>query len=105
MVQGITELTPLYAKVEGLQGAPNSVVWDMRIATSSIPPDMLDRILDKARAPRRSAGPVAGGAVLPAGPSVIMTPAASCSGLSKSIPKCRSSKPNIGSSGKWVRGA
>ena len=48
VVQGITELTPLYAKVEGLQGAPNSVVWDMRIATSSIPPDMLDRILDKA---------------------------------------------------------
>lgn len=48
VVQGITELTPRYAKVEGLQGPPGSVVWDMRIATSSIPRDLLAKILDKA---------------------------------------------------------
>ncbi len=39
IVQGITELTPRYAKVEGLRGQPRSPVWDMRLATSSIPRD------------------------------------------------------------------
>jgi len=40
--QGITVLTPLWAKVEG-----ESHVWDMRIATSSIPRDILHKILLK----------------------------------------------------------
>jgi len=40
--QGITVLTPLWAKVEG-----ESHVWDMRIATSSIPRDVLHKILLK----------------------------------------------------------
>ena len=48
VVQGITELTPRYAKVEGLRGQPRQIVWDMRLATSSIPKDVLDKILDKA---------------------------------------------------------
>jgi pimeloyl-ACP methyl ester carboxylesterase len=48
IVQGITELTPRYAKVEGLLGRPDAVVWDMRIATSSIPKETLAMILDKA---------------------------------------------------------
>ncbi len=48
VVQGITTLTPRYAIVEGLQGAPRSVVWDMRIATSSIPSDRLKKILARA---------------------------------------------------------
>lgn len=48
VVQGITELTPRYAKVEGLRGQPRAVVWDMRIATSSIPRDTLDAILHNA---------------------------------------------------------
>ncbi|MEM8946932.1 MAG: peptidase, partial [Planctomycetota bacterium] len=48
VVQGITELTPRYAKVEGLRGQPRSIVWDMRIATSSIPRDVLAAILDNA---------------------------------------------------------
>jgi predicted esterase len=42
IVQAITELTPRWAKVEGI-----SYVWDMRIATSSIPPDVLHKILLK----------------------------------------------------------
>ena len=46
VVQGITELTPLYAKVEGLRGQPRSIVWDMRLATSSIPRDVLAEILE-----------------------------------------------------------
>lgn len=48
VVQGITELTPRYAKVESLRGPPRSIVWDMRIATSSIPRDALSAILTKA---------------------------------------------------------
>jgi len=48
VVQGITEITPVYTKVEGLRGGPRSVVWDMRLATSSIPRDLLGRILKTA---------------------------------------------------------
>ena len=48
VVQGITELTPRYAKVEGLRGQPRSIVWDMRIATSSIPNPKLKEILNNA---------------------------------------------------------
>ncbi|MCG8449516.1 MAG: peptidase, partial [Pirellulales bacterium] len=42
IVQGITELTPRYAKVESWRGQPR---WDMRLGTSSIPRDTLARIL------------------------------------------------------------
>ncbi len=42
VVQGITELTPRWAKVEGI-----THVWDMRIATSSIPSSTLHEILQK----------------------------------------------------------
>ena len=48
VVQGITVLTPRYAKVEGLRGQPKSIVWDMRLATSSIPSDRLAEILETA---------------------------------------------------------
>lgn len=48
IVQGITELTPRYAKVEGLRGQPRSPAWDMRLATSSIPRDTLAQILSHA---------------------------------------------------------
>ncbi|TWU23751.1 peptidase [Bythopirellula polymerisocia] len=48
IVQGITEITPRYAKVEGLLGAPRSIVWDMRLATSSIPRETIAAILNKA---------------------------------------------------------
>ena len=41
VVQGITEITPRYTKVEALNG----FTWDMRIATSSIPRDTLSAII------------------------------------------------------------
>jgi pimeloyl-ACP methyl ester carboxylesterase len=44
VVQGITEVTPTYTKVEGLL-ARSSYAWDMRVATSSIPRDTLSKIL------------------------------------------------------------
>jgi len=47
IVQGITALTPRWAKVEGI-----SHVWDMRIATSSIPRDVLHKILLKQIDPK-----------------------------------------------------
>jgi dienelactone hydrolase len=42
IVQGITELTPTYARVEGFK-----IVWDMRMATSNIPHEQLAAILKK----------------------------------------------------------
>jgi len=46
VIQGITEVTPIYTKVEGL-AARSAYVWDMRVATSSIPRDALSKILLK----------------------------------------------------------
>ena len=48
VVQGITVLTYRYAKVEALLGPKRKIVWDMRIATNSIPRQMLQQILDTA---------------------------------------------------------
>jgi predicted esterase len=42
VVQGITEMTSQWAKVEGI-----THIWDMRIAPSSIPTDILAKILNK----------------------------------------------------------
>jgi len=44
IIQGITEVTPAYTKVEGLQGR-RPYVWEMRIATGSIPRARLSQIL------------------------------------------------------------
>ena len=48
IVQGITEITPTYTKIEGLMGAPRPIVWDMRMATSSMPRELLEKILKTA---------------------------------------------------------
>ena len=45
LIQGITELTPTYAKVEGIVSEQSRFVSDMRIATTSIPHETLDKIL------------------------------------------------------------
>lgn len=47
IIQGITELTPQWTKVEGI-----SHIWDMRMATSSIPRDTLHAILLKQVNPK-----------------------------------------------------
>ncbi|WP_145048915.1 peptidase [Lignipirellula cremea] len=44
VIQGITEITPTYTKVEGL-AAGSGLIWDMRIATSSIPRETLSKVL------------------------------------------------------------
>ncbi|MEM9187247.1 MAG: peptidase [Planctomycetota bacterium] len=48
IVQGITEITPTYTRVRALVADPRSYVWDMRIATSSIPRESLARVLKGA---------------------------------------------------------
>ena len=45
VIQGITEITPSYTKVQGLLAS--AYVWDMRIATSSIDRKTLSRILER----------------------------------------------------------
>lgn len=47
IVQGITEITPRWTKVEAIQGI-NNFIWTMYIATSSIPREQLSRILYRA---------------------------------------------------------
>lgn len=46
IVQGITEITPLWTKAEGMLGSAN-FTWDMRIATTSIPRQTLSEIFKK----------------------------------------------------------
>jgi predicted esterase len=53
IVQGITEITPTYTKVEAIQGKGN-FVWTMRIATSSIPRATLSKILYHEIDPKNS---------------------------------------------------
>ncbi|MCR9294027.1 MAG: hypothetical protein NXI32_14980 [bacterium] len=48
VLQGITLLTPKYAKLEILNTESEKFVWDTRIATSSIPADELEAILKQA---------------------------------------------------------
>ena len=45
IIQGISEITPDYVRVEGLAGAKRPIQWDMRLATSSIPKDQFSAIL------------------------------------------------------------
>ena len=46
--QGITEITPSYTKVEGLGGTKNPLIWDLRMATTSIAPETLRKVLLQA---------------------------------------------------------
>jgi pimeloyl-ACP methyl ester carboxylesterase len=46
VIQGITEITPHWTKVQGLAGK-QPYIWDMRLATSSIPRDTLTKIISK----------------------------------------------------------
>lgn len=51
VLQGITEITPVYTRVRGLVAEPRSYIWDMRIATSSIPRETLTHVLRRATPP------------------------------------------------------
>lgn len=53
LVQGITEVTPRYCKVECLQGK-DAYVWTQYVATSSIPREKLSRILMRHIDPRNA---------------------------------------------------
>ncbi|HTQ39506.1 MAG TPA: alpha/beta hydrolase fold domain-containing protein [Pirellulales bacterium] len=54
IVQGITKITPLWCRVEGLQVShPPAYIWDMRIATSSIPQKTLSEIVGRHIDPKK----------------------------------------------------
>ncbi len=44
VIQGVSELTAVYARLDSLKGT--NLVWDMRMATTSIPPNELRTMLD-----------------------------------------------------------
>lgn len=48
VVQGITEVNPVYTRVEGLRAEPQTFLWDMRLATSSLSRETLARVLSRA---------------------------------------------------------
>lgn len=48
VVQGVTQVTPVYTRVQGLNAEPRSYVWDQRLATSSIPRETLSAMLTEA---------------------------------------------------------
>lgn len=56
VIQGITEITPLWTKVESVLSAPprpgqvpiKQIIWEMYVATSSIPRDTLSKVLHRA---------------------------------------------------------
>ncbi len=49
VVQGITEISPNYVRIQGLKGQTpqTSITWDMRVAMSAIPPRQLQDILTR----------------------------------------------------------
>jgi predicted esterase len=47
IVQGITEITPTYARVEALEGSGN-YVWSMAVSTNSIPSEQLSKIFRRS---------------------------------------------------------
>jgi predicted esterase len=54
VVQGISKITPLWCRVDGLQVArPPAYIWDMRIATSSIPQKTLSQIISRRIDPKK----------------------------------------------------
>ena len=55
IIQGITEITPTYTKVEGLR-VENPIVWRMYLATSSIPRETLSKVLLRQIDPKDADG-------------------------------------------------
>ncbi len=51
VVQGITLITPRYTKIEALRGGAKPVVWDMRVATSSLSREVLSKVIATATKP------------------------------------------------------
>ncbi|HEV3138416.1 MAG TPA: peptidase [Pirellulales bacterium] len=52
IIQGITEIGPVYTKVEALMTKQHPVMWDMRIRTNSIPQDELSNLLARRIDPK-----------------------------------------------------
>lgn len=55
VIQGITQINPRYTKLEALKNNP-SLIWDMRIATSSIDSSILNRVFARVVDPRQLDG-------------------------------------------------
>ena len=56
IVQGITEVSPQYVRIQGLRGETQqtSITWDMRVAMSAIPPAQLLEVLIRNADPNRA---------------------------------------------------
>lgn len=45
VIQGVTEVTPVYTRLQGLVAEPRSYLWDQRLATSGLPREVLATVL------------------------------------------------------------
>jgi pimeloyl-ACP methyl ester carboxylesterase len=56
IVQGITEVSPQYVRIQGLRGVgqQTSISWDMRVGMSSVPPGQLRDVLVRNADPNRA---------------------------------------------------
>jgi predicted esterase len=52
IIQGITEIGPVWTKVEALMTKQHPVMWDMRVATNSIPEEELTKLLARRIDPK-----------------------------------------------------
>lgn len=48
VVQGITEMTPRYTKLSSLHGPQRAVAWESSMATSSLPSEVIAKVMAKA---------------------------------------------------------
>ena len=53
VIQGITKITPVWTRVQGLQ-VKQSYIWDMRLATSSVPAEVLSKIIKRQINPKNA---------------------------------------------------
>ena len=56
IVQGITEVSPQYVRIQGLRGdtLQTSITWDMRVAMSAVPPAQLREVLIRNADPNKA---------------------------------------------------
>ena len=94
---------PCYTKIEGLSGGPKPIVWDMRIATSSIPRETLKLVLSDRRQVRRHRRPPASRAAVSSKANATATPAASSNTSSKPFPSGKDLQQDVRNSASSAR--
>ena len=96
VVQGITQITANFVKVEGMSTSVQTpLIWDMRIATSSIPTETLEAILSTAINPKRPRAATAAWCAYCCRPNATRTPAAKLKAIVADFPERKQLATNV----------